>query len=148
MGNFLFLQSKYNTFEIGGRRKSESKSENNTFWGQRVTDGRTHNLALNIWIDYECMKAWRDDSDQWWWWRWLDNMVCHGSDWLKCAPHSVSLIKKSSCSKKCMETWRVVRRYLHQLSLFFQLIQNCHKMSENFLHKTRDQSVFNVQTIN
>ena len=46
LGNFLFLQSKYNTIEIGGGRKSKSKSENNTFWGQRVTDGRTHNLAL------------------------------------------------------------------------------------------------------
>ena len=41
MGNFLFLQGKYNTFEIGGGRKSES--ENNTFWGLRVTD-----LALYI----------------------------------------------------------------------------------------------------
>ena len=48
MGNFLFFQGKYNTFEIGGGRKSKSK--NNTFWDQRVKDGRTNNLALYIGI--------------------------------------------------------------------------------------------------
>ena len=45
-GTFYFYKANNNTFEIGGGQKIKSK--NNNFGGQRVTDGRTHNLALYI----------------------------------------------------------------------------------------------------
>ena len=47
-GPFLFLQSKYNTFKIGGGQKSKSESKNKTFGGQWVTDGQTHNQYKDI----------------------------------------------------------------------------------------------------
>ena len=46
--NFLFLQGKYNTFEKEGGRKNKSKSENNTFWGLRVTDAQPRFIYKDV----------------------------------------------------------------------------------------------------